>query len=122
MASSGDEKTEMSSGATKAIRKNSPKQRSPANYQPHNPHRSALTNAPIVHENDYPNMQIETHYNEPDSPLDQPMEAENNPPPEQEHSLVSNTPPENETLDQAMGAEVMPVEAPPEPVSEVSDF
>lgn len=118
-----DEKTETKVVKNNPVRKNTYKERSPASYKPLNQQRSALTNVPVVQENEYPSH-IETHYNEPDPNTDQALEAELNPPPEpQEHSLVSNTGPENETLDQAMGADPAIPEVPPEqPVEAVSDF
>lgn len=113
VASTDDNKIKVSKVKSKTFKKNTEHQRSPASYRPLNNQRSALTRAPVIPENEYPSH-VETHYNEPDTNMDQAIEADHNVPPEpQEHSLVSNSGPENETLDQVMGGDA-PAEIPPE--------
>ena len=117
-ASIDEEKTNLPSTVQSSSITRRTQERSPASYRPLNQQSAGLTNAPAIHENEYPSH-VETHFNEPDSN----NEIENNPPPEsQENSLVSNTGVENETLDQVMG-EVPPEIVPEQPVVEESgDF
>ncbi len=117
-ASIDEEKTNLPSTVQPSSITRRTQERSPASYRPLNQQSAGLTNAPAIHENEYPSH-VETHFNEPDSN----NEIENNPPPEsQENSLVSNTGVENETLDQVMG-EVPPEIVPEQPVVEESgDF
>lgn len=124
IGSAKEEKSE-SIGPTKTHTARNPShmnRRRPASYRPAENQRSALTQAPPMNPNEYP-THVETHYNEPDPMIDPVSEAENNPGPEaQEHSLVNNNVPGNETLDQVMaGGEQDP---PPEQpvIEEASDF
>lgn len=116
-ASTGKEKSETIFPNTvthNSPRENTQHRRRPASYRPMDQQGSGLTHAPAMNVDEYP-TQVETHYNEPD-PM---QEAENNPPPEQEHSIVNNAMPDDVTLDQVMGGESTPEQP---VIEEASDF
>ncbi|MBA2405335.1 MAG: hypothetical protein H0V66_11235, partial [Bdellovibrionales bacterium] len=65
----------------KAPNRNQAPRRRPASYQPLQ-HRSGITHAPDLNQNEYP-THVETHHNETD-PMSEPMAEDHNQPPEQQ--------------------------------------